>query len=157
MPQKNATSPVDSTEHLLAFVHNRDVSCPACGYNLRNLNNAVCPEREQPLHLTVGLAQQRVGLLIATVAPCIFSGIAAILLAIPLLMVEVTGGPPQPTSIILTDISGWISGFVGLGIIVGRQRFLRLRPEVQAAWAITMWLAHFAAFGLLVFYVLYYA
>jgi hypothetical protein len=34
----------DSGDALRAFLAERDVACPGCGYNLRNLTKNVCPE-----------------------------------------------------------------------------------------------------------------
>lgn len=53
------------TDHLRAFVALRDVPCPACGYNLRDLTGRNCPECGQELELRVGLAEPRLGLWIA--------------------------------------------------------------------------------------------
>src|SRR4051812_12100108 len=44
---------------LLGFVHDRDVSCPGCGYNLRNLRNDRCPECGEQLELGLRLAEPR--------------------------------------------------------------------------------------------------
>jgi hypothetical protein len=50
---------------LLQFVRNRDVECPGCGYNLRNLCNDRCPECGQKLEIALRLAEPRQGALIA--------------------------------------------------------------------------------------------
>jgi hypothetical protein len=44
---------------LLGFVHDRDVLCPGCGYNLRNLRNDRCPECGEQLELGLRLAEPR--------------------------------------------------------------------------------------------------
>lgn len=36
---------------LVGFLADRDVACPACGYNLRGLEDAVCPECSRVLRL----------------------------------------------------------------------------------------------------------
>ena len=41
-------------DHLLMFLAERELPCPACGYNLRMLSKPVCPECGLPLKLTVG-------------------------------------------------------------------------------------------------------
>ncbi len=46
--------PNDADGLLLDFVRDRDVACPRCGYNVRNLTKPVCPECEEPLVLKVG-------------------------------------------------------------------------------------------------------
>ena len=56
----------DGTAELLrAFLDGRDTACPACGYNLRNLQGSRCPECGDELALRVGLVEPRQGALIA--------------------------------------------------------------------------------------------
>lgn len=50
---------------LRAFLGERDVSCPSCGYNLRGLQSPACPECNQALKLQVGLVEPRLGHFIA--------------------------------------------------------------------------------------------
>jgi hypothetical protein len=52
-------------DHLRAFVALRDVPCPSCNYNLRDLTGSLCPECGQHLELRVGLTEPRLGLWIA--------------------------------------------------------------------------------------------
>jgi hypothetical protein len=48
------TQPLQSGEaHLLAWLSGREVMCPACGYNLKDLKKPACPECGAPLELTV--------------------------------------------------------------------------------------------------------
>lgn len=44
----------DDAEALIDYVADRDVSCPACRYNLRGLAKPRCPECGHALRLTVG-------------------------------------------------------------------------------------------------------
>ena len=44
---------------LLDFVHDRDVSCPGCGYNVRNLLSDRCPECGEQLQLGLQLVEPR--------------------------------------------------------------------------------------------------
>ena len=44
------------TDVLRRFLHNRDAPCPRCGYNLRNLEGARCPECGDELVLRVNLS-----------------------------------------------------------------------------------------------------
>ena len=44
---------------LQAFLRGRDVACPACGYNLRDLEGSRCPECGDELHLQLGLVEPR--------------------------------------------------------------------------------------------------
>ncbi len=67
-------------EILLRFLQGRDHACPKCNYNLRNLTRPICPECGETLVLTVGVRHFRDSLLFLTLAPCISSGISAIML-----------------------------------------------------------------------------
>jgi hypothetical protein len=46
---------------LIAFVAERDASCPVCSYNVRGLKEARCPECAARLHLQVGSENLRLG------------------------------------------------------------------------------------------------
>jgi hypothetical protein len=50
---------------LQTFLADRDVPCPQCGYNLRNLRADRCPECGEQLVLRVNVAEPRQGALIA--------------------------------------------------------------------------------------------
>ena len=43
--------------YLIQWLADRDVECPSCRYNLRNLTTPRCPECGEPLQLTVSLAE----------------------------------------------------------------------------------------------------
>src|SRR5687767_1558739 len=50
---------------LTQFLADRDLPCPGCGYNLRNLTSPRCPECNQSLELAVRLTEPKQGWLIA--------------------------------------------------------------------------------------------
>lgn len=50
---------------LQTFVAGRDVACPGCGYNVRDLPGDVCPECGQRLRLSLGLVEPKQASLIA--------------------------------------------------------------------------------------------
>ncbi|MEX1016075.1 MAG: hypothetical protein WDZ31_04950 [Phycisphaeraceae bacterium] len=54
------TTPPDH-DLLLAYVRDRDVPCPRCRYNLRDIERPYCPECGTQPTLTVGDAQQPLG------------------------------------------------------------------------------------------------
>src|SRR5438874_13518735 len=54
-------SPTADERALIDFVHDRDVGCPLCGYNLRRLMSRRCPECGRELELRVGLSEPRQG------------------------------------------------------------------------------------------------
>src|SRR5438045_2504229 len=56
---------LDDAALLRQFLSERDVPCPRCGYNLRNLGGNRCPECGDALALRVNLSEPRLGPLIA--------------------------------------------------------------------------------------------
>lgn len=139
--QQGAPAGDSAQRALLDFLREHDAACPACGYNLRAAVEARCPECANRIELTVGAPDLEVMWLIASVAPCIFSGIAALLLAVPLVLF-----PGAPPGMYALDLFGWTSAIVGAAIIVKRRRFVRLARGRQIAVAGIMWLVHVAAF-----------
>jgi hypothetical protein len=131
---------------LLEFLQERDAPCPLCGYNLRSLTRPECPECRHPLVLAVGVRDLRFGWFIATIAPGLFSGIAAAFLAIPIVLSPLKGGGPAPWFVVATDAFGWLSGVTALLIIAQRYRFLRQRRNAQMAVALVTWGVHALAF-----------
>ena len=153
-PAAPPTSPRDEDEVdlLQRFVHERDVLCPRCGYNLRNLTTPVCPECREELRLCVGAQRVRYEWLIATLAPGIFSGIAAMLLLIPIAIESFRGVGSMPWQPVVLDLFGWLSAIVAAGVFIARDRFLRMPVANQRALAAVAWGLHIAAF--LIFIVL---
>ena len=146
----------DDITRLVDFLRDRDVRCPLCGYNLRNLTAAFCPECRQPLKLTVGAYELKMGWFIAAIIPGAFSGIAAFLLMLPLVLVPLLQGPPAaPPHIYFIDGFGWLSGVFCLGLIHWRLVFLRQRTEVQQVWSCVIWAVHLATFMVLLWYIFY--
>ena len=150
-PPRGGRDPADEVPLLLTFLRERDAACPLCGYNLRNLVRPQCPECRQDLVLSVGIKDLRLGWLVATIAPGIFSGIAAGLLLIPIILVPLLArGGPAPWFIVGADLFGWLSGLAAVALVKYRLTFLRLPRDVQRTWAIVAWAIHLAAFFLLV-------
>ncbi len=141
---------------LLAFLHGRDAPCPLCGYNLRDMAEPRCPECGQALELTVGTPQVRFGWFLTMLAPSLFSGIAAVLMLI-MLVIEITANPgPLPPMIWMVELFGVASGVAGVVLLRNRFRFLRLPKRAQVAWAAATWALHGLVFvGLVLFLVLF--
>ena len=133
----------DDAAALIAFVSARDVECPSCGYNLRGLKGVVCPECRQKLHLTVG-ARPRTGLLIAALAPSMFSGIAGCFVTFGLIMQTLNGFPPSFPPIILASF-GLLSGLFGVVVTIRHRRFQDMPPVNQRRWVTFTWIIHLAA------------
>jgi len=137
-----------SEQHLLlSYLRDRDVPCPACGYNLRDLTAPICPECRQDLTLSVGLRKPEFLWFIVLVTPGLFSIIAAGLLAVPLFgSLAITGQSQAPWQIWAIDGFGWCSGLTTLALIRWRFAFLRLGRVTQRTWALAAWLIHVLAF-----------
>jgi hypothetical protein len=135
-------------ERLVEFLQERDEPCPVCGYNLRDLTGQTCPECRQHLRLTVGVRDVRLAWFLVTIAPGIFSGIAAMLLLIPIIVSPLTGNGRAPWPVCAIDVFGFASGIVVLVLIARRRRFIRLRSEAQMGIALAAWGVHVIAFFL---------
>jgi hypothetical protein len=135
---------IDGERLLREFLRERDVECPACGYNLRDLEGARCPECREVLRLQVGCQRARFGLFIAALTPCVFSGIAGLLLLVPILL---EGNAPG--GIVQLDSFGLSSGLVGAILIWQRERFIRQSTRAQLSWVLLLWLVHLVAFAML--------
>ncbi len=142
---------VDEVDLLLRFVHQRDVRCPRCDYNIRNLTQPVCPECNEELHLAVGMRRPRFGWFIVALAPSVFSGIAALLLGITIITVfffAPRGSMPWPLP--AADVFGFLSAGFGIMLCLFRWRFLKQATGFQVALGGVLWFVHITAFFILV-------
>ena len=137
---------------LVTFLRERDVPCPCCGYNVRNLTKPVCPECEEPLVLKVGGRTYPVRWLLAAVAPGIFTGVTSGIMAVMFLIALIAGSvrPPSPFSVpldvILTGSFFLVSAAVAGAIIIWNRRFVRQPQPRQVMWAVLLWVIHLCAF-----------
>ncbi len=80
-----AVTPGVPSPLLTQFLAEQDVPCPACGYSLRGLKGAACPECAQPLVLRVALAEpsswRYVAAMVALAVGMGFSGPVSILVS----------------------------------------------------------------------------
>ena len=132
--------------HLLEYLRGRDVLCPLCGYDLRDLTEPRCPECRQDLALTVGVTRLRFGWLIVTIIPSMFSGIAAGLLLIPILGMLVIVGELVPWPVVAAETFGWLSTIAALLLFHKRYLFLRQPRAAQRNWGVGAWVLHVGAF-----------
>ncbi len=142
---------------LLDFLHEHDATCPVCGYNLRGLTQPTCPECNQELVLAIGVRRLALGLLFVALAPGFFSGIAACFVCIPTVAIFFEDGivvPPLVGGVLF----GWLSGLFAIILAVGairgrgRIRFLAQSRSRQRWFALLIWLIHFAALVLFLFF-----
>ncbi|MEM7227529.1 MAG: hypothetical protein AAF432_01810 [Planctomycetota bacterium] len=131
---------------LLEYLRERDVPCPLCKYNLRDLTQPQCPECHHDLKLTVGAVNPQFLWFIVALAPCIFATIAAVLLLIPMGMQMVFGQTPPPLPMWALDGTGWLSAVAGVILIRDRFRFLGMPLQRQRTVAAIVWFLHFMLF-----------
>jgi hypothetical protein len=148
LPTAPPTSPRDAEEVdlLLHFVHERDVRCPRCEYNLRNLTQPVCPECRQDLHLSVGLTRPTFHWLLLALAPGIFSGIAAFFMLIIVLVAFTRSPGPIPWQGFAINGFGWLSGAFAFGLLMRRWWFLKRSHAAQVSAVGVVWFVHIAFF-----------
>jgi len=143
-PPTHALAP-DEAHFLIGWLRERDVECPGCGYNLRNLTQPSCPECREPLRLVVSLEPTRFLTLVAAVAPSIFAGLFA---GVLLFMIVIH--PGAPWQIVTATVFGVISGLATLALLAGRQRYLKMSRAAQIGWATTIWFVHLFIYGVLI-------
>jgi hypothetical protein len=135
----------DDAAKLRDFLHGRDVPCPVCRYNLRDFTGPACPECRHEIVLTVGVTRPRFLWFLLAMIPCGFSGIAAAILLLPIIMQPLMGGGAAEGLIIALDLLGWLSAMGGLVLIRYRFVFLRQAPGRQRALALAAWGMHILA------------
>jgi len=134
------------TTRLVDFLEERNVPCPFCGYNLRNLTENACPECQHRLCLTVGVHHVRFGWFLVAVTPSLVSGVAALSLLVLVAAAIIAGGGPIPPVFFLLVLLGVLSGLGAVALVLCRHRFIQLRPQVQRRWAALAWGIHAVPF-----------
>jgi hypothetical protein len=117
------TQTTDNPQPLLEYLRERDVACPLCGYNLRALSSARCPECGRELQLTVGLAEpfMRAWVVLASAA---FAG-AGIGLLFVLLTIKEGWPRHEPVLMKVSVIYFEASILFTIPVLLARRRFLR--------------------------------
>lgn len=119
-------------QQLLAYLHERDVPCPACGYNLRNLTSARCPECGRELRLGVKLRHPRMGAWVTLLIALAMSNGVAFLLGV--IILERRFPSSRMWNI---PLYYFVSAIPLTGIaLMYRRRFLRIRIHIQ--WTVAV-------------------
>ncbi|MEM7229191.1 MAG: hypothetical protein AAF432_10290 [Planctomycetota bacterium] len=126
-------------DFLLQFVADRDVECPRCSYNLRDLQRPVCPECEEALVLRVGAERLLLLPYLITMAPHMF---CAILTLIVLCVAVVLGPPANVWQMWLFGGFAVTSGLVGIWLLERRWPFMRMSVAAQQLVAMLTWVVH---------------
>ena len=144
------------SDHLIEFLQGRSVSCPRCGYDLRDAPIPKCPECAEPLELRVGTPRFRFGWLILAMVPGCFSGVTACLFVFPIWR---TIGQPKgrgvPTSIMVATMFGFLSALSVLLLYRARHGIMRWATRAQVVLAAGIWGIHILAFVLLLLALFY--
>lgn len=134
----------------MAFLADRDVLCPGCGYNLRGLKGVACPECSRPVGLQVSGSDPVPRALIWTLVACSAGfGFSMPLLVYIVAMIAARGGvsgrPDWWDALPL--ILGAATGGVGVWLCAGKWRVLsntgrrRQLGMAVAAWVVMIGLA----------------
>lgn len=142
------SSPRPDNQALLGwFLHERDIACPRCGCNVRNLTHANCPECREELTLTIRTRGLRLGWFLLAIAPCAYCGIVA-----PILLADIVYELRTLDRIIawpwfVATGVGFVSGACALSMIRRRERFLQRPVPSQKTRAISVWILHAMLFA----------
>lgn len=126
-----------SPELLKAYLQSHDAQCPVCGYNLRGVVLAVCPECEAPIELMVGSQQARLGpwlmAMLAFAMALGFDGVIGLLLVVPVI---ISGGEAKEALFLAGTLVTLGLVCVGmLWVLVARKRSW-MGLDVRQQWAI---------------------
>ena len=130
---------------LAAYLAGRDVPCPQCGYNLRDLAGHRCPECGDALALRLGLAEPRLGTLVAgLIGLSAGAGLSGLLLVYLFLTVTFRRGydPDMWHFATVTAVPFLVEGFALLVWVRRWPQVRRARPAVRrllvaACWGLT--------------------
>ena len=96
---------ISEAELLHAWLSSRDVPCPVCGYSLRSIESATCPECGAQLDVRVGSTDLRIGLWLVGVISLTFAlgfvGLFTIAYSLPVIVM----GRLSPGNFIMLAIS----------------------------------------------------
>lgn len=129
---------------LVEMLRRRDVSCPVCRYNLRNLTGNVCPECGQTFTLRIGSVTPRFGILLLFLAPMLMMAGFTLFIGV----VVIIEGPPPALAwgIYLILASGFLEAVAAIVIYKKRSTFLRRSKFVQVFLTGFMWAVNVAMF-----------
>jgi hypothetical protein len=142
-----------SESEVLAFLKGRSIPCPRCGYDLRDIQSAKCPECGEPLVLKIGSPRARFGWLVLAMAPGCFSGVAACFVMVPVGITILRRFPPgqgAPWPVMVGDAFGFLSAASVVLMYRYRHRIMSWTARRQATFAGIVWGIHILMFAVLV-------
>lgn len=135
----------DGAAEVVAFLRDRSVPCPRCGYDLRDTKAAQCAECGEPLVLRIGSPRARFGWLVVAMVPGSFSGVMAVFVLIPIVITILEGARASqglPLPILVADAFGFLSATSVFVMYRNRHRILRWKTRRQIAFAAAIWSIH---------------
>lgn len=135
----------DCAAEVVAFLRDRSVPCPRCGYDLRDTKAAQCAECGEPLVLKIGSPRPRFGWLVVAMVPGSFSGVMAVFVLIPIVMTILEGaraGQGVPWPIFVADAFGFLSVSSVVVMYRYRHRIMLWKTRRQIAFAAAVWGIH---------------
>jgi hypothetical protein len=142
---RSAATKSTGVDHLRMFLSARDVACPGCRYNLRDLSASRCPECGDELVLRVGLAEPRQAAMIAgLIGLSSGAGLFGLLLIYIVIRRYIVGDLGPPARFVIIIAACFIIQGLSLLIWLWRWRAIRRQPGavkrflVCACWLLTM-------------------
>lgn len=138
------------SESLAAYLQHRDVSCPACTYNLRGLTSDRCPECHQQLVMSVALAEPPIVQFVLATIGLAACGVGAgmLLFVATVICIKESDFPPGEIGALLIWAPLAIFGADFIAVIqflsASGRRWFRTLPRrrrwaiVAACWAVSL-------------------
>ena len=143
------TQTTDNSQPLLEYLRERDVACPLCGYNLRALSSARCPECGRELQLTVGTTEpfMRAWVVLASAA------LAGAGIGLLFVLLTIKEGWPRNEPLLMKITVIYFEGSIlfTIPVLLARRRFLRWPLSRQ--WIIAILMVALTATGMVGFFV----
>jgi hypothetical protein len=135
----------ESNDMLHTYLAARDVECPGCSYNLRDLTGTRCPECNQELVLRVGLAEPHLRAYLGAMCGLLTGiGMAGVFLVLVVWLSFNRGGPPRSQAWTIYGIPSVSLVILSLPCIMlarnpGRVWFRAARADVRVATVVGCW------------------
>lgn len=137
--------PNQDLDALRAHLADHDAPCPNCAYSLRGLASDRCPECNQEIRLTVGLAEPRIGLYLLALLPVLSgAGLCAVMLVCVAVMTLLKGSPGSRAHFLiyyLPSIALLVLGTAAALLLTraGRRWFRSLDPSPRTQAIVASW------------------
>ena len=144
---KNEAGLASDADLLRQFVAARDVGCPVCNYNLRDLTTDRCPECGDQLVLRINMAEPRQGWVVAgLVGLSAGAGLHGLLILYAFIRIAKGDSPRGLSQFFRVTGVGFAVLLIALIIWLRCWRGIRrLRKGKQMGWAIACWMLTLAS------------